>query len=75
MKKGGDRASEEALVTLLTDSYLSNGRIAQCICITGICEGEQVVDFITWRMMKLYPPLRVFFMEFDEQIRAGDNKP
>lgn len=30
--------------------------------------------FITWWIMELYPPLRGFMTEFDEQICAGDNK-
>lgn len=30
--------------------------------------------FITWQMMELYPPLRGFKVEFDEQTSVSDNK-
>lgn len=66
-EKRGDLTSEEALVTLLTDSYLSNGQIEKRTCIAAICMRRQIVYFITWQMMKLYPRLRVFMVEFDEQ--------
>ncbi len=72
--KGGYPTSEEALVTLLTDSYLSNGQREERTCIAAICIRGQTVYFITWRMMELYPPLRSFMVEFDEQICVRDNK-
>lgn len=69
-EKRGVLTSEEALVTLLTDSYLSNGQIVECTCIAAICMRKQIVYFITWQMMKLYPHLRVFMVDFDEQTLA-----
>lgn len=60
--------SQEALVTLLTDSYLSNGHREERTCIAANCIREQIVYFITWQMMELYPPLRGFTVEFDEQV-------
>lgn len=59
-EKRGDRTSEESLVTLLTDSYLSNGQREEHTCIAAICIRGQIVYFITWQMMELYPPLRGF---------------
>lgn len=74
-EKRGDPTSGEALVTLLTDGYLSNGQREERTCIAAICIRGQIVYFITWWMMELYPPLRGFMMvEFDEQICAGDNR-
>lgn len=73
-RKEGDLTSEEALVTLLTDSYLSNGRTEECTCTAAICIRGQTVYFITWRMMKLYPPLRGFMVDFNEQICVRDKK-
>lgn len=59
--------SEGGLVTLLTDSYLSNGQKERHTCITVICIREQIVDFITsLQRMQLYPSLRGFIV--DEQI-------
>lgn len=72
-EKRGDPASEEALVTLLTDSYLSNGQREERTCIAAICIRGQIVYFITWRTAELYPPLRGFMVEFDEQICVRDN--
>lgn len=73
-RKGGDPTSEEVLVTLLTDNYLSNGQREERTCIAAICIRGQTVYFITWWMMELYPPLRGFMVEFDEQICVRDNK-
>ena len=32
------------------------------------------MDFITLQLMELYPPLRGFIMEYNEQICVRDNK-
>lgn len=42
-----DLMIEGVLVTLLTDSYLSNGQKEMCTCIAAICIREQIGDFIT----------------------------
>lgn len=73
-EKRGDPTSEEVLVTLLTDSYLSNGQREERTCIAVICIRGQKVYFITWRMMELYPTLKGFMVDFDEQITVRDNK-
>lgn len=73
-RKGGTFISEEALVTLLTDSYLSNRQKERSTCIAAICAREQIVDFITLHMMELYPPLRGFMVEHNEQICGGDKR-
>lgn len=74
VEKTGDLTSVEALVTLLTDNYLSNGQRDERTCTADICIREQIVYFITWQMMELYPPLRGFKVEFDEQTCVSDNK-
>lgn len=55
-REKGRPNSEEASVTLLSDSYLSNGHREECTCISGICIRGQTVYFITWLMMEPYPP-------------------
>lgn len=73
-EKKGDLIKEEVLVTLLTDSYLSNRQKERSTCIAAICAREQIVDFITLHMMELYPPLRGFMVEYNEKIYARDKR-
>lgn len=54
MRRGGC-TSEEASVTLLTDSHLSNGQREEHTCIASAGTRGPTVFFITW--MELYPPL------------------
>lgn len=58
MRREG-RASEEALVTLLTDWHLSNALRNTRMANTGTRGLMARIDFTTW--LELYPPLAGFY--------------